>query len=321
MWIDEFIECFDQENRSLLSIEKAYRLKDGHVPNTLYKFRRIDEYSLKNLSGDTIWLNSPSRYNDPFDCAATISALDLFSSSIKYHLDEIPGAQELYKLVPREKMAEIRESGNPVREIAQLALAADKSIRSADIPTMIDALEAAIKNVMEPTYTDLVKHVRDGIKLCSFCATMKPITMWSHYADEHKGFCIEYDIEKLARGDIRRRMLFPVIYKDSMFDCTKYLIAAIRDRGTFNNIYARLQALYKSPEWSYEQEWRLVFIGGVIDKEQDYPMPTPSKVFLGAKISDNDKQRIIALCQSKKVECYQMKLRSDCFELDAHLVI
>ena len=89
--------------------------------------------------------------------------------------------------------------------------------------------------------------------------------MWSHYANHHKGFCIEYDIEQIPHGDMRRKMLFQVIYSDAMFYCTKFLAPKVKkDLSTFNNLYPILQAIYKSPEWIYEMEWRLVFIAGVI---------------------------------------------------------
>jgi Protein of unknown function (DUF2971) len=185
---------------------------------------------------------------------------------------------------------------------------------------MLDSLEAATHNIMEKRYLEIINHSKDSIKLCSFCATMKPIIMWSHYANHHKGFCIEYDIEKLPHGDMRRRMLFPVIYRDSMFDCTRFLASSVKDLSKFNNIYTQLQALYKSPEWSYEMEWRLVFIAGVIHDECDYPMPTPSKVFLGARISYQGNVKILSVCRSKRIECYQMSLRSNCFELESQLI-
>jgi hypothetical protein len=150
---------------------------------------------------------------------------------------------------------------------------------------------------------------------------MKPITMWSHYANHHKGFCIEYDIEQIPHGDMRRKMLFPVIYSDAMFDCTKFIAPTVKkDLSTFNNLYPILQAIYKSPEWNYEMYWRLVFIAEVIRDECDYNMPTPSKVFLGARISEQDKVKVLSVCQSKRIECYQMSLRHNRFELELNLI-
>jgi len=56
-----------------------------------------------------------------------------------------------------------------------------------------------------------------------------------------------------------------VIYREEMFDATPYYLAAKEDLTSFNNLHPMLQALYKAPEWAYEQEWRLVFSGGIIE--------------------------------------------------------
>jgi hypothetical protein len=45
-----------------------------------------------------------------------------------------------------------------------------------------------------------------------------------------------------------------------------------------------------------------------------------SKVFLGARISDQDKVKILSVYRSNRIECYQMSLRSNCFELESQLI-
>ncbi len=48
--------------------------------------------------------------------------------------------------------------------------------------------------------------------------------MWSHYADEHRGFCIEYAVADLP--SIAQRLLFPIIYREEIFDSTKFHLEA-----------------------------------------------------------------------------------------------
>ncbi len=70
------------------------------------------------------------------------------------------------------------------------------------------------------------------------------LLMWSHYADCHKGFVIEFgsrfidgaNIEKVFYGEDRRQLTFEDI-----------------DENNFDSIFFR-----KSTEWSYEQEYRIV---------------------------------------------------------------
>ncbi len=317
MWIDDFISCFDSDTKNGTDFDKGFLIKEPYIPAKLYKFRAISDYALDNLQNDTVWLNSPDKYNDPYDSAATISPTEIFDVSIRNHLDDIPGLDKLYRIIPRDEIERLRTAPNPTREIAKKVLEADPNVSRDKIPEMLDALQSEILHVMNPTYIKLIEYLRSSIKICSFAATMMPITMWSHYADNHKGFCVEYDISKITSSDIRRRMLFPVIYKASLFDCTKYFSSSLEDLSQFNNTFALVQALYKSPEWSYEQEWRLVFIAGVIPKETNYPMVPANRVYLGAKMPEDDKRKLIAVCRSKGVECQQMHLKNDRFELEA----
>lgn len=69
--------------------------------------------------------------------------------------------------------------------------------------------------------------------------------MWSYYADDHKGFCIEYLLKDLLEADIN---IMPVVYIDEW----------IADRGIED--YNTQVALIKGTEWQYEKEWRIVHI-------------------------------------------------------------
>jgi hypothetical protein len=62
-------------------------------------------------------LTSPIKYNDPFDCAVTLSAKELFANAIKNHLDDIPGLDKLYELFPDDKINDLRLIDNTFRYI------------------------------------------------------------------------------------------------------------------------------------------------------------------------------------------------------------
>ena len=70
--------------------------------------------------------------------------------------------------------------------------------------------------------------------------------MWSHYAKDHTGFCIEYDIGKLATQCSLRRGVFPVVYSSRFFDLTQWserLMKAGRKR--FNPAMVMLAMIHK----------------------------------------------------------------------------
>ena len=61
------------------------------------------------------------------------------------------------------------------------------------------------------------------ILLCSFGATVKNNLMWSHYANSHTGFCIEYDLRKMDKESQFLHALYPIIYSKNHF----YLISKL----------------------------------------------------------------------------------------------
>ena len=82
-----------------------------------------------------------------------------------------------------------------------------------------------------------------------FCLSETPYSnpMWGNYADNHHGFCIEYDVEKLLES---RALLMPVIYSDVPLDASELI-----DRPVEFESIAPL--LFKDSDWEYEREWRL----------------------------------------------------------------
>lgn len=78
------------------------------------------------------------------------------------------------------------------------------------------------------------------------------IHMWSYYADEHKGFCVEYLLREMLDKDIN---ILPVVYTN--------VWQANRDNANYNEQVA----LIKGESWAHEKEWRIVNIDPVRSQE------------------------------------------------------
>jgi hypothetical protein len=104
--------------------------------------------------------------------------------------------------------------------------------------------------------------LRAVTKICSFRAVNDSILMWSHYASNHQGFCIEYDLEHLHSGDTLLKNLYSVIYSREVFDVdltpwTEKLVTGKREE--LSTSFPLLGVIQKFEGWAYEQEWRYVF--------------------------------------------------------------
>jgi len=140
--------------------------------------------------------------------------------------------------------------------------------------------------------------------------------MWSHYAQNHQGFCVEYDLEALPPDHPFRRGLYPVIYSRQLYDLTPYAEKLVaQDREKVNPLWPILGVIHKFDGWKYEEEWRFVSIGPNVSADQNWRVPTPVHVFLGSKMEAAKIEELLAICEQKGIKVSQMQLANDRFEL------
>ena len=77
--------------------------------------------------------------------------------------------------------------------------------------------------------------------------------MWVHYANHHRGICVEYDL--LEINNILNFAAVPVIYSTQRA-CFDYLNPKRIEQDMHKLLVESLTS--KSPEWSYEKEWRII---------------------------------------------------------------
>lgn len=170
--------------------------------------------------------------------------------------------------------------------------------------------------------------------------------MWSHYADEHRGFCVEYNINLIEQDNFILNHLFPVVYspkrriKKNIAEVAQELKQLSRDREDnnepdFNENLDDCMALFlsKGEMWAYEREWRIVFTQEqVYDIDDDelnrniISFDYATGIYLGYRIERTIEENILEIVQriNKKrkdshlpyVKVYKMKMKPDSYELD-----
>lgn len=131
-------------------------------------------------------------------------------------------------------------------------------------------------------------------------------TMWGHYAENHKGICIKYVFPKeLTEKNIENdavRIIHEVDY-----------LKEYNPQSTSFNIDHAFFA--KSNFWEYEHEHRILYFNR--NSEENYPDITISPecitdIFLGLRISEEDKQKVInAINDKPHIRLHQMVLSND----------
>jgi len=109
------------------------------------------------------------------------------------------------------------------------------------------------------------------------------ILMWSHYANQHKGFCIGF-VRKSDNllGDIDKTQ--PVEY-----DCNYPEVDPLDENGNYDQSIFTKMLFTKAKDWEYEKEWRLTYDEG--DREEPLPADISSIIF-GLRMPDEHKNTI-----------------------------
>ena len=124
---------------------------------------------------------------------------------------------------------------------------------SVQYPTNVlsDNTKAQIEAFLAKIETDL-----GNSSIYSMSATPFEVLMWSHYANQHEGFCIEYVRE--AGNELDSKACSAVKY-DEPDVLNLPLGDLLREPASF------LQQVFhrKAKSWAYESEWRLVYMSPI----------------------------------------------------------
>lgn len=173
-----------------------------------------------------------------------------------------------------------------------------------------DDNDTAIK--LDRGFSEIDKRINQAVNnmlyIVSLCADNKNRLMWSHYADNHRGFCIEYDFSFLNLGD-DVALISPVIYSAmrpkipwKAYVATENSDKAEIDKDIFSSLLLAL--LTKDEVWSYEREWR-IFIPAS-KQTMNIEAPPISCIYLGALCSDENKEKMVSIANRLGVQVKKM---------------
>lgn len=173
-------------------------------------------------------------------------------------------------------------------------------------------------NKNDETFLLLLKKVSEHIKIRCFigslsekgnktiCVEDLSILMWSHYADSHKGFCIEYEFDREMFNTHLRGNRDTVVFID------KITYSSSIDMK--NNPSMQRSLLEKSNFWEYENEMRLVLFDPN-DECIEFPsIPCTNAikaVYLGTRCSDINRRQMEIAIGSKDIPLFQMSIDED----------
>ncbi len=124
------------------------------------------------------------------------------------------------------------------------------------------------------------------------------ILMWSHYSNKHRGFCVGFDVKKLM-------LFFGNLFKsEESLNVIPCNVIYSQDYPILNpytmdpSVLIMRSLTYKSMDWSYEKEFRLLLIDGT-DRSFILPEGIIKKVILGCKMSKKHEEEISEILKQK----------------------
>ena len=193
------------------------------VPEHFYKYRSLASDAIgwveRIVLGNEIYFAPASTFNDPFDSRPVFS------------LDAAPARH-------RQDFLRMSRKFEPNLTDEQREIQADRAMADALSPENIDATAGAIQTI----HNQFIRQ-----KVGVFCISKKrdDILMWSHYADSHRGICLEFDGMSKLMAHAQR-----VSYSKDRIPINPY------EDSQLTMVDKAL--LTKSEHWFYEEEWRLI---------------------------------------------------------------
>lgn len=264
----------------------------------MFKYFRVDGWSLNNLRNSTFYLNHHSAFNDPFECRCEV----------------------------RKGFPQLGDTSGRFADVLRAW-----GFEKIDDKDALEYYEDYVFSLDggEPD----IEHYIDCARITCFSRRPDNLLMWAHYADGLRGFCVEFDRREIA-DSLGNAKIYDVSYVETPSVVDASVMAVLHDQWYFNNeafvevdalskrfdedrkwelslyeagiedAYSQLQDLYqkmlatKPLAWSYEEELRLIDCcsrdncAGVI---LPYPTSAVVSVILGEKITQEHENAIVGI--------------------------
>lgn len=196
------------------------------APRKLYKYMKFNANTLSTIIESEPYYSSYKEFNDPLDCNLGIFpdiTIDKLNDLLRIFVDSD---------------AKFNEEIDNIRE----------EIEGIGLEYNDDRIKYYISyKIANFIQTDFADH-----KVLCLSENFESVLMWSHYADQHRGICLEFDTEELDSKN-----LFPISYGSSrtvnaseIFKWKLEKCDSVAEKIFKSLFYS------KAPDWHYEREWR-----------------------------------------------------------------
>ena len=270
----------------------------------IYKY--LDEKgALATLENNAVLLRTPAEFNDPFDSLFFTSDKEkdnAFKLFLNYQL-----FKSFYEDMVKNKKKPVRMKflAGVIKKDIQLEASNIKSTKIYKLQPYLSAYykfaskylnkkDDELKNQIRQMINDVLIKIRSIALVSCFGSSKDSLLMWSHYANKHKGACIEYEIDDVDFKEVVYSKKMPAFrFVDALEIILGHDFLGEEVDANKNEYQFMLEPLLvKSDDWIYEGEIRCVYtknkpnsrIHDIEDKDGMkilLDMPKPKKIYIG----------------------------------------
>lgn len=265
---DKF-EASDNSNKKVKLKYEMDTLLKNNIPSYLYRYRSCTDYSFEEVSSNNIWLSLHSEFNDPFDNLASFSIVNSL----------------------------LRSNISDIRDVLHLT-----DYSSSELDVLQQIYNEYLNDEESMQYQS--EQIQNDFSSACFSEDYDSMLMWSHYARNHEGFCIEYNFKNFDLHKFNHYVIAPI----------DYTTKRPQNCGLIHSSFSK----YK--DWSYEKEWRITNCLLADYSTEYYSGLKINSIILGAKISSENAINLISICLDKKINIYKMTLDNHKYKLNKVLI-
>lgn len=255
-----------------------------YAPAFLYKYYSdINPLHFDAVKNNTMWYSSAVNFNDAFDCDIFVDEPSIFQS-----------------ILNTAKETNDFKKGSPLwRELKGRSIKATQQLQQT------------------------FEVVKTGTGISCFSELDDSLLMWAHYANNHKGFCVEYELLEISK-----QLQFtpvPVIYSEEKIVVQSLFPESVQESVTEIVVNSLCT---KSTDWSYEKEWRIIrednACGDKWDKDKRgalLSMIKPTSIILGCESTHLFQQAVEEYCKENQVNLYKMEKDNHLYKLNKKQVL
>lgn len=249
-----------------------------YAPLNLYKYYSDQSHNFEAVRNNKVWYSAPCNFNDVFDCDISINEQKIFKTTLQM----VSGSMQIH-------------AGSP----AWYRL-------KQEIKDWCRKLQSVFDNLKE------------AMGIACFSELNDSLLMWAHYANNHQGMCVEYNLL-----DINKKLRFtpvPIIYSDKKTN----FCSLSQETVEVDSLRCFIESLTsKSQEWHYEKEWRIIReeeacgVAWNPDKKGALlDMIQPTSIFLGCMCKASFEKDVREYCEKNRINLFKMEKDKEEYRLN-----